>query len=203
MTTVNIENLHGVVPDNVIAELPTVMELFEINTPLRVAHFLAQCAHESNGFKAIKENLNYSAEGLKTVFKHFFPTDVLAEAYARQPEKIASRAYAGRNGNGDEASHDGWTYCGRGYIQLTGKANYASFSKSVSEDCVANPDLVSTKYPLASAGWFFMANHINSVSDRGSSVDVVTSVTKIVNGGTNGLNDRIARFNTIYAKLSQ
>ena len=198
MSTINISKLKGHVPDAVIAQLPDTMAKFNITTPLRLAHFLAQCGHESGGFKAVNENLNYSKDGLLKIFPKYF-TPALAEAYARQPEKIASRVYASRMGNGDEPSKEGYKFRGRGYIQLTGKSNYTNFTKFIGEDCVANPDLVSTKYPLASAAFFFNANNLWAICDKGADTATVTAVTKRVNGGSIGLADRIKHFNEYYA----
>ena len=196
-----LANLKGHVPDSVIAQIPDTAAKFNITTPLRLAHFLAQCGHESGGFKAVNENLNYSADGLKKIFPKYFPGN-LNESYARQPEKIASRVYASRMGNGDEASKEGFKFRGRGYIQLTGKSNYASFDKFVEDDIMANPDLVATKYPLASAAWFFNNNKLWSICDQGATDAVVTSVTKRVNGGTIGLADRIKHFKEYYDLLT-
>ena len=179
-----------------MAELPDVVAKFGINTPLRLAHFLAQCSHESGNFKLVRENLNYSAEGLRKIFNKYFPTDAIAQQYARQPQKIANRVYASRMGNGNEASGDGYKYSGKGYIQLTGKDNYKAFSDFIGEDCVANPELVATKYPLTSAGFFFNRNKLWAICDKGNSTDIVTLVTKRVNGGTIGLDDRITKFKT-------
>lgn len=198
---IDLSKLKGHIPENVISQIPTVMEKFGINTPLRLAHFLAQCGHESGGFRAVQENLNYSANGLKGIFGRYFPGN-LAESYARQPEKIASRVYGNRMGNGDEASKEGYKFRGRGYIQLTGKQNYTAFAKSIGEDTVANPDLVATKYPLASAAWFFSKNGLNAIADKGATDQVVTLVTKRVNGGTIGLADRIKHFKEYYHLLS-
>jgi putative chitinase len=191
-------NLKGIVPDGVIVEIPSVMDKFGINNTLRLSHFLSQCAHESGGFKHTLENLNYSIKGLLTIFPKYFKQIGLAEAYARKPEKIASRVYGGRMGNGDEATGDGWKYRGRGYIQLTGKSNYAAFDAFVDDDIIHNPDLVANKYPLLSAAWFFGNNGLNSLADKGATVDVVKSVTKRVNGGYNGLDDRLKYFNKYY-----
>jgi len=166
-----------------------------------LAHFLAQCALESTGFTATVENLNYSAQRLLQVFPKYF-RGVDPNAYARNPEKIGSRVYANRMGNGDEASGDGFKFRGRGYIQLTGKNNYTSFSKFVGEDCVANPDLVATKYPLASAAFFFKSNNIWAICDRGADDATVTKVTKAVNGGTHGLPERIQNFKLFFRALS-
>jgi len=192
--------LKGHVPDAVIAQIPDTAAKFNITNPLRLAHFLSQCGHESGGFKAISENLNYSVDGLKRTFGKYFPGD-LATSYARQPEKIASRVYGARMGNGDESTGEGYKFRGRGYIQLTGKANYAKFAQFIGEDTVANPDLIATKYPLASAAFFFDSNKLWSICDKGADEATVTAVTKRVNGGTNGLPDRIKHFNEYYNLL--
>ena len=183
--------LKGNVPDVVYEQIPMVVEKFNINTPLRLVHFLAQCSHESGGFKAVSENLNYSADGLKKIFGKYFPGD-LANQDARNPEKIASRAYGGRMGNGDESTKEGYKFRGRGYIQLTGKSNYQSFTGIIGEDLVSNPDLVATKYPLVSAAWFFDKNKLNSISDKGISEVTIKELTKRINGGYNGLEHRIS-----------
>jgi putative chitinase len=196
----NIEKLKGVIPDTVIAQIAETAKKFNITNNLRLAHFLAQCAHESGNFKAVSENLNYSADGLKKTFGKYFP-GTLAESYAKQPEKIASRVYGGRMGNGDESTKEGFKFRGRGYIQLTGKSNYTKFTQFIGEDCVGNPDLVATKYPLASAAFFFNNNSLWTICDRGSSDEVVTSVTKRVNGGTHGLADRLEKFKKYYSLL--
>jgi putative chitinase len=199
-TSMNITKLKGHVPDAVISQIPDVIEKFKINTPLRLAHFLAQCGHESGGFKAVSENLNYSADGLKKIFPKYFPGNI-AESYSRNPEKIASKVYGGRMGNGDESTKEGFKFRGRGYIQLTGKANYTNFAKFIGEDTVANPDLVATKYPLASAGFFFDSNKLWAICDKGADDATVTAVTKRVNGGTIGLVDRIKHFKEYYNLL--
>lgn len=196
-----LEKLKGHVPDAVIAQIPDCATKFQINTPLRLAHFLAQCGHESAGFKATQENLNYSADGLNKIFGKYF-SDVNAASYARQPEKIASRVYANRMGNGNEASKEGYKYRGRGYIQLTGKDNYSAFDKTVDEDILSNPDLVASKYPLLSAAWFWNSRSLNNSADKGSSDAAVTEITKKVNGGTIGLADRIKHFKEYYALLA-
>jgi putative chitinase len=200
VTGLNIEKLKGHIPDVVIAQIPETAKKFNITNNLRLAHFLSQCGHESGGFKAVSENLNYSADGLKKVFGKYFPGN-LAESYAKQPEKIASRVYANRMNNGDEASKEGYKFRGRGYIQLTGKGNYTSFTKFIGEDCVSKPDLVATKYPLASAAFFFDSNKLWSICDKGSDDATVTAVTKRVNGGTLGLTDRIKHFKEYYNLL--
>jgi putative chitinase len=198
----NLEKLKGHIPDNVISQIPGVMEKFEINTPLRLAHFLAQCGHESGGFRLTKENLNYSAKGLMGIFKKYFPTEVLAKQYERKPEKIANKVYGGRMGNGPEASGEGAKFCGRGYIQLTGKDNYTAFGKSINEDIATNPTWVAEKYALLSAAWFFNKNKLHIMADGGSTDAVVTSITKRVNGGTIGLPDRIKHFKEYHALLA-
>jgi len=198
--SLNIEKLKGHIPDAVIAQIPDTAKKFNITNNLRLAHFLAQCGHESGGFKAVSENLNYSADGLKKIFGKYFPGN-LNESYAKQPEKIASRVYGGRMGNGDEASKEGYKFRGRGFIQLTGKANYTNFTKFIGEDCISNPDLVSTKYPLASAAFFFDSNKLWSICDKGADDATVTAVTKRVNGGTIGLPDRIKHFKEYYNLL--
>jgi putative chitinase len=196
-----LENLKGHIPDVVIAQIPDTAKKFNITTPLRLAHFLAQCGHESAGFKAVQENLNYSAKGLMGIFKKYFPTQTLAEQYQRNPQKIASKVYGGRMGNGPESTGEGFKFRGRGYIQLTGKQNYTNFAKFIGEDTVSNPDLVATKYPLASAAFFFNSNGLWPICDKGADDATVTAVTKRVNGGTIGLPDRIKHFKEYYHLL--
>jgi putative chitinase len=197
-----LEALSKKLPANVMEEIPVIIEKFGIDGPLRLSHFLSQCAHESGNFKFLKENLNYSADGLRKIFPKYFPTIEAANKYARQPEKIANKVYGNRMGNGDEASGDGFKFRGRGYIQLTGKDNYAAFDKFVDDDILANPDLVATKYPLTSAAFFFHKNKLWEVCDRGHSDDVVTAVTKRVNGGTHGLADRQDKFDLFHSTLA-
>jgi putative chitinase len=196
--SLKFESLRDYIPANVLAQIPDTITKFGINTPLRLAHFLSQCAHESGKFKVIEENLNYSADGLKKIFTKYFPGN-LSESYARQPEKIASRVYGARMGNGDETTKEGYKFRGRGYIQLTGKDNYKSFGQSINEDIVSNPDLVASKYPLLSAAWFFQ--RCLTKCDVGATREAVTAVTKCVNGGTNGLDDRLEYFNQFYFLL--
>ena len=197
-----LDKLKGHIPDAVIQMIPDTAAKFQINTPLRLAHFLAQCGHESGGFKATQENLNYSAKGLNGIFKKYFPTEAAATPYARQPQKIANKVYANRMSNGDEASGDGYKFRGRGYIQLTGRANYTLFGKAIGEDITANPDVVSGKYALLSAAWFWSNNGLNKLADGGSTDAVVTTITKRVNGGTIGLADRIKHFKEYYHLLA-
>jgi putative chitinase len=191
--TLKLEKLKGQIPDAVISEIAMIADKFGIITNLRLCHFLAQCSTESGNFKAVSENLNYSKDGLLKIFPKYFP-GVLAESYAHQPEKIASRVYGSRLGNGDETTKEGWKFRGRGYIQLTGKQNYQVFSGFIGEDCVTNPDLVATKYPLGSAAFFFNNTSLWNVCDEGASEEVVTKVSKRVNGGYNGLDHRKHEF---------
>jgi putative chitinase len=164
---------------------------YDINTPKRAAAFLAQCAHESGGFKFIKENLNYKAASLRKVFPKYFPTDELAAAYAMKPEKIANRVYASRMGNGDEASGDGYRYCGRGLIQLTGKQNYTNFGESLEISPEEVSEYLATFEGAAqSACWFWETNNLNKWADDGD----IVKMTKIINGGTIGLEDRIKHY---------
>jgi putative chitinase len=193
--TLDLSGLSGKVPANVIAQIPGTAAEFGISSKLRLAHFLAQCALESAGFTATVENLNYSAPRILVVFRKYFKTVSPAD-YAHNPQKLGSRVYANRMGNGDEASGDGFKFRGRGYIQLTGKNNYRDFSSSVGEDCVASPDLVATKYPLSSAAFFFSKNNIWAICDRGADVATVRRVSVAVNGADppNGLAERIQNF---------
>jgi putative chitinase len=197
-----LDKLKGHVPQVVIDSIPEVASKFGINTPLRVAHFLAQCGHESGGFRVTNENLNYSAKGLNGIFKKYFPTEAAAAAYARNPQKIANKVYSNRMGNGTEASGDGYKFRGRGYIQLTGRDNYTAFGKSIGVDIPSNPDSVATTYALASAAWFFSKNGLHKIADEGASDVVVTKITKRVNGGTIGLPDRIKHFKEYYHLLA-
>ena len=198
--SLKLEKLKGHIPDSVIAQIPDTAAKFGITTNLRLAHFLSQCGHESGGFKAVSENLNYSADGLVKIFGKYFNATTAA-GYARNPEKIASKVYASRMGNGNEASKEGFKFRGRGYIQLTGKENYTKFGKFIGEDIASNPDLVATKYPLASAAFFFNSNGLWTICDKGADDATVTAVTKRVNGGTIGLADRIKHFKEYYNLL--
>lgn len=203
-----IEKLKGHVPDSVLAQLPEVMSKFEVNTPLRLAHFLAQAGHESGGFRLVYEGLSYSAKGLAGTFRKYFRRadgtidEPKTKAYERKPEKIANLVYGNRMGNGPESSGDGYKFRGRGYIQLTGKSNYQAFDKAVDDNIEANPDLVATKYPLLSAAWFWSKAGLNKVADGGATDAVVTAVTKKVNGGTIGLADRLKHFKEYHSLLS-
>jgi len=198
----NLAGLAGKLPAAVIAQIPDTAAEFGITTNLRLAHFLAQCALESSGFTATVENFNYRAARLVQVFPKYF-RGVDPNAYANNPSKIANRVYANRMGNGDEASGDGFKFRGRGYIQLTGKNNYTSFSTFVGEDCVANPDLVATKYPLASAAFYFKSNNIWAICDKGADDATVTRVSTAVNGNPpHAVTERLQNFKLFMRALS-
>ena len=171
-----------------LGPLDQTMARWTITTPLRRAHFLAQIAHESASFTATRENLNYSADGLRAVFFKYFAQPGEPEAFARQPERIANRVYANRLGNGPESSGDGWCYRGRGLIQLTGKANYRLYSNETGVDFVVNPDAIATSVSRCTdvAGWYWDRNGIHLWADQ----DDVLTVTKRINGGTHGLDER-------------
>jgi putative chitinase len=194
---VNAKLCDAATADKWIEPLNAAMDKFGINTPVIQAHFLSQISHESGKFRATSENLNYSAEGLVKIFGKYF-TPALAAEYARKPEMIASRVYGGRMGNGDEASKEGWKYRGRGLIQLTGKDNYTSFSKYMEDPSILeNPDMVSEpEYAALSAAWFFKTR-VYATAEAGT----VKDVTKKINGGTIGLEDREKEFSAIAKEL--
>ena len=172
--------------------LSSVLPTYDIDSPQRVAAFIAQCTHESGGFKRLKENLNYRWESLRKVFPKYFSTDELAQEYAHKQEQIANRVYGGRMGNGDESSGDGFRYCGRGLIQLTGRNNYTKFAESVGMAVEEVPSLLETfEGAVKSACWFWKTNNLNQYADSG---DILT-MTKRINGGTIGLEDRIKHYN--------
>lgn len=176
----------------------TTCEAYDINTPERMAAFIAQVSHESGNLRYTKENLNYSADGLLRVFKKYFNAST-AKQYARQPEKIANRVYANRMGNGPESSGDGWTFRGRGLIQLTGKSNHIKFAEDMEITLEESLQYLDTpEGAMMSAGWFWDNNNLNAIADRG---DIVT-ISKRVNGGTNGLKDRIELYNTALSVLN-
>jgi len=169
--------------------LDQLLDDYDINTPLRVAHFVAQCAHESGNFVFIKENLNYKAASLQKIFSKYFPTAELAAQYANRPEKIANRIYANRMGNGPETSGDGYRYCGRGLIQLTGKDNYTFFAGSLSIPVEEAAEYLATFEGAAqSACWFWEQNNLNRFADAND----VKGLTRAINGGYIGLEDRIS-----------
>jgi len=184
--------------DKWLNALNATCDRFEINTPQRVAGFLSQIAHESGGFKFVVENLNYSAPALRTVFGKYFTDDSQANAYARQPERIANKVYANRMGNGDEAGGEGYKYRGRGLIQLTGKDNYTAFGNACGIDAVGHPEIVESPDAAAlSAGWFWDTRHLNALADMGN----VVGITKRINGGVNGLDDRQNRYAKIIEQI--
>ena len=197
---ITVEQFKELFPRNQNAEdwvdaINDILPDFEINTPKRVAAFLAQCGHESAGFSVLKENLNYSAEGLNKIFKKYFPTLESAQPYARNPEKIANKVYGGRMGNGPESSGDGWKYRGRGPIQLTGKDNYRAFANDYFEDpetLLNDPDLLIDHIPtsLLAAVWFWQKNKLNVQADAGD----IKTMTRKINGGFIGLEDRIKHY---------
>lgn len=195
-----IEKLKGHIPDSVYQELPRIIKEFKIDTPLRMAHFLSQTAHESGEFKRFVENLNYSEESLKKIFSKYFPGN-LAKSYARNPQKIANRVYANRMGNGSEESGDGWKYRGRGAIQVTFKNNYKALGNYLGVDLINNPDLVTSKYILTSAAWFFKENDLFSLCEDATK-DTVIKLTQRINGGQNGIEHRWSLFNKFYKILS-
>lgn len=190
------EQMQQLIPGNQYAAqwcdaLNKILPDYDINTPNRVAGFVAQCAHESAGFTALVENLNYRKESLQRVFGKYFTNDAIAEQYAHKPEMIANRVYANRMGNGNEASGDGFRYCGRGLIQLTGHDNYQSFADSVEMDISAVPEFLATfEGAVQSACWFWETNNLNQYADSND----ITTMTKRINGGTIGLEDRMKHY---------
>jgi len=190
------DQLEDLIPKNPYVEywyeaLSQCLPDYDINTPRRVAAFIAQCSHESGGFKYLSENLNYKAESLMRVWPKYFKDITTAVRYAHNPERIANRAYANRMGNGDEASGDGWRFCGRGLIQLTGKDNYQSFADSIETKLEDIPHYLATfEGAVQSACWFWETNNLNKWADAG---DIVT-LTKRINGGTLGLDDRMKHY---------
>jgi putative chitinase len=205
MIELTLEHLQACLPDAKVSDLEKYIdginetfEHFEINTPERMAMFLAQCAHESANFSTTKENLNYSAKGLMGTFKKYFPDEATAKAYERKPEKIANKVYANRMGNGPEKSGEGYKYCGRGLIQLTGKDNYTNCGHVLDIDLLEKPDQVANN-PVAvlSAGWFWDTRKLNTWADKKD----VTTVTKKINGGDIGLADRKKHFSHILEVL--
>jgi len=194
------EKLKLKLPTKVLDELPSVIDTFKINSINKLTHFLAQCAHESGNFKFVEENLNYSADGLLKIFPKYFSKDTAAIA-ARKPEVIANIVYSNRLGNSDRASGEGWKYKGRGFIQLTGKVNYKAFGEYIKVDLIANPDLVATKYPLTSAAWYFEVRKLWGIAEQGIDEETIKKITKLINGGTHGLADRISKTKTINSFL--
>ena len=192
MSLKSLQTKIGVTADGAFGPgtMKKAMEFYKF-TPERAAHFFAQTAHESGNFKAFSENLNYGAKGLLGIFKKYFPTEAKALEYERKPEKIANLVYASRMGNGDEASGDGWKFRGRGALQLTGKSNYQAFSDYLKKpEIMTNPDLVATEFSFESAIFFFDKNKLWDICDKGVSKDTILALTKRINGGTHGLEDR-------------
>ena len=215
LPVVDFNKLQSKIPANVFPSLVEAMKKFGISEALQVSHFLGQIMHESGNFRFVTEGLNYSADGLANTFPKRYGTKNTAGAYvkvnnrivpnalanglARKPEAIANNLYADRMGNGNEQSGEGFKFRGRGYVQLTGKENYTAFGKAINEDLTINPDLVATpKYASLSAAWFFNKAGLNVISNKGATTAVITEVTKKINGGTIGLDDRIKHFNEIY-----
>lgn len=200
MPQISKDQLKAVMPqateENIERFLPALndeLPKYGVDTPLRMAHFIAQIAHESGSFKYSSENLNYSAKALRSVFGKYFTSEEMAEEYQRQPEKIANIVYANRMGNGDTESGEGWHYRGRGLIQLTGKDNYTACSSAIGEDLVESPDKISDdpNISVAAACWYWNSRKLNDAADQ----DDVKTVTKKINGGTHGLEDRTAFLN--------
>ena len=192
MSLKSLQEKIGVTADGAFGPgtLKAAMKFYKF-TPVRAAHFFAQTAHESGDFKAFSENLNYGAKGLLGIFKKYFPTEAKAAEYERKPEKIANLVYANRMGNGDEASGDGYKFRGRGALQLTGKDNYKAFADYMKQpEIMDNPDLVATKYSFESAIFFFDKNKLWSICDQGVNDAAILALTKRINGGTHGLEDR-------------
>jgi putative chitinase len=193
----------GVAPDPKfgVEVLKAAMAYYKM-TPERAAHFFAQTNHESGGFAKFTENLNYGAKGLRGIFGKYFPTDAMAVAYERKPEKIANKVYASRMGNGPESSGDGWKYRGRGALQLTGKDNYQALATYLGKpEIMSNPDLVATDYIFESAIWFFDKNKLWAICDQGVTDATILSITKKINGGTHGLDDRSTKTKKYYNLL--
>ena len=192
MSLVKLQEKIGVTADGAFGPgtLKAAAAHYKLNKN-RAAHFFAQCAHESGNWKATSENLNYGAKGLRGIFGKYFPTDALARAYERQPQKIANKVYANRMGNGPESSGDGWKFRGRGFLQLTGHDNYEALSRYINRpDIMENPDLVAGELAIESALWFFDRNKLWSICDQGINDAAILQLTKRINGGTHGLDDR-------------
>jgi len=204
MSLIKLQEKIGAKPDGSFGPdtLRKAMVYFKM-TPERAAHFFAQTAHETGGYAAFSENLNYSAKGLLNTFgKYFTPTT--AQEYARQPIKIASRVYGSRMGNGDEASKEGWLFRGRGALQTTGKANYKAFSDHLGKpEIMTNPDLVATDFAFESAMFFFDKNKLWAIADKGISDATILAITKRINGGTNGLKERNSLTKRYYSWLTK
>jgi putative chitinase len=202
MSLKKLQEKIGVNPDGQFGPttLKTAAAYYKM-TPERAAHFFGQTAHETGNYASFSENLNYSADGLKKIFGKYFPGN-LAESYARQPEKIASRVYANRMGNGDESSKEGFFFRGRGALQTTGKSNYKALSEYLKKpEIMTNPDLVANELSFESALFFFESNKLWSITDKGVNAETILALTKRINGGTNGLDHRTELTNKFYGWL--
>ena len=178
-------------------ELGDVMKQFNITNSFRLTHFLAQVAHESGNFRFVRENLNYSTEGLLKVFPKYFDRNT-APLYARRPQAIANMVYNGRMGN-TLKSNDGWNFRGAGFLQLTGRTNFKAFSDFIGDPKIMDdPSLVATKYPLTSAAWFFDKRGLWNICDEGVDLATIRKVTRVVNGGFNGISDRVSKTNVLF-----
>lgn len=201
----DLTKLSSIIPAEVLQHIsdPVILGSYQINTRLRMSHFISQTMEESENYTRLSENLNYSAQGLLKTFPRYFHDVNTANQYAHQPEKIANYVYSGRMGNGSVESGDGWKYRGSGYLEITGRNNIKIESDKLGIDFIANPDLLRTpKYALLSAGYFWYANGLNKIADGGTSNEVITSVTKKINGGVNGLAQREANFQKVYPLIS-
>ena len=190
----------GATPDGAFGPgtMKKAMEFFKL-TPIRAAHFFAQTSHETGEFKLFTENLNYSTKGLVSTFGKYFINEATAKPFERNPERIANRVYAGRMGNGPSTSGDGWKFRGRGALQLTGRENYKAFSDYLDKpEIMTNPDLVATTYSFESAMFFFEKNKLWSICDQGITDAAITSISKRINGGTHGLEDRLSKTKKYY-----
>lgn len=202
MSLIDLQKKIGSTPDGSFGPqtIKKAMEYFKM-TPERAAHFFGQTSHETGGFSVFSENLNYSASGLRAIFGKYFPNN-LAEQYARQPIKIANRVYGSRMGNGNESTGDGWKFRGRGALQTTGKGNYQAFSDFLKNpEIMENPDLVATIYAFESAMFFFTKNNLWAIADKGVNDNTILSITKKINGGTNGLEERSSLTKRYYTWL--
>lgn len=197
MTDIMIQKLTGHIPDNILQQLRNIAE---IDGPKRCSNFLGQIKTES-AFTKFSENLNYSAKRLMEVFPKYFTTEQ-AKVYANNPEKIGNRVYANRMGNGPEQSGDGYRYRGRGALQVTGKDNYTALGKYLNIDLISDPDKVATEYALASAAWFFTKNNLWTICDKGVDVATITILTRRINGGEHGLQQRIQYTQEFYNILT-
>jgi len=208
-----IENLKGHIPNFILKQLPITCTKFNINGPKRLSHLLGQCAHESGNFTSFYENLNYRLETVLRVFKSDVDLDKdgiieqneieNAKRYIGKPEMLANFVYANQNGNGPEVSGDGWKYRGRGALQTTGKANYKSLGSFLGVDLISNPDLVATTYPVDSAAFYFNSRGLWTICDLGVDDSTILRITKKVNGGINGLEERIKYTKKFYNLLTK